>query len=122
MRNKKWEDLFAINEDSLQKFTAFSYQLNVGDPLFLNNIILLYDKDFEQELKQEWYGQLDTTFAIKPHIISDYRTGENQVFVQDNSNKIYLFSTSGEKLWEKQIQGKHLLLLLTYQYPNLYET
>ena len=104
--NKKWRDLFTINDDSLQKFTAFSYQLNVGNPLFLNNIILFYDKDFKQELKQEWYGQLDTTFAIKPHIISDYRTGKNQVFVQDNGNKIYLFSTSGEKLWEKQIQGK----------------
>ena len=37
--NKKWWDLFTINEDSLQKFTAFSYQLNVGNPLFLNNII-----------------------------------------------------------------------------------
>ena len=104
--NKKWRNLFLINEDSLQKFTAFSYQLNVGNPLFLNNIILFYDKDFKQELKQEWYGQLDTTFAIKPQIISDYRTGKNQVFVQDNSNKIYLFSTSGEKLWEKQIHGK----------------
>jgi hypothetical protein len=104
--NKRWGDLFYINEDSLQKFTAFSYQLNVGDPLLLNNMMLFYDKDFKEELKQEWYGQLDTTFAIKPQIISDYKTGKNQVLLQDNSNKIYLFSTSGEKLWEKQIQGK----------------
>ncbi|MBC8265600.1 MAG: hypothetical protein H8E84_01405 [Flavobacteriales bacterium] len=104
--NKKWKNLYAINEDSLQKFTAFSYQLNVGNPLFLNNIILFYDKDFKQDLKQEWYGQLDSSFAIKPQIISDYRTGKEQVFVQDNSNKIYLFSTSGEKLWEEQIEGK----------------
>ncbi|OUV76081.1 MAG: hypothetical protein CBC83_00945 [Flavobacteriales bacterium TMED123] len=101
--NKKWGDLLAINEDSLQKFTAFAYQLNVGSPLFLNNIILFYDEEFKEELKQEWYGQLDTSFAMNPQIIYNYITKKEQVFVQDLSNKIYLFSTSGEKLWEKQI-------------------
>ncbi len=104
--NKKWGDLFTINEDSLQKFTAFAFQLNVGNPLFLNNIILFYDKAYKEELKQEWYAQLDTTFAIKPQIIYDYTTGKEQVFVQDNSNKIYLFSSSGEKLWEIEIGEK----------------
>ncbi|MEC8853133.1 MAG: DUF3352 domain-containing protein, partial [Bacteroidota bacterium] len=104
--NKKWKDLFAINEDSLQKFTAFAFQMNVGNPLFLNNMILFYDKDLKQELKQEWYAQLDTTFAMKPQIIYDYTTGKKQVFVQDKSNKVYLFSTSGEKLWEKQIKER----------------
>ena len=95
--------MLAINEDSLQKFTAFSYQLNVGSPLYLNNIILFYDEEFKEELKQEWYGQLDTSFAMDPQIIYNYITKKEQVFVQDLSNKIYLFSTSGEKLWEKQI-------------------
>ena len=104
--NKKWKDLFSINEDSLQKFTAFAFQINVGNPLFLNNMILFYDKDFKQELKQEWYAQLDTAFAMKPQIIYDYITGKEQVFVQDKGNKIYLFSTSGEKLWEKQIKER----------------
>lgn len=101
--NKKWKDLLAIKEDSLQKFTAFAYQLNVGSPLYLNNIILFYDEEFKEELKQEWYGQLDTSFAMDPQIIYNYITKKEQVFVQDLSNKIYLFSTSGEKLWKKQI-------------------
>ncbi len=104
--NKKWNDLFTINEDSLQKFTAFALQLNVGSPLFLNNIILFYDKDFKEELKQEWYGQLDTAFAINPQIIYNYNSKKEEVFVQDKNNKIYLFSTSGEKLWEKEIGEK----------------
>jgi hypothetical protein len=106
--NKKWEDLFTINKDSLQKFTAFAFQMNAGSTLFLNNIILFYDKDFKEELKQEWYGQLDTTFAIKPQIIYNYITKKEQVFVQDKNNKIYLFSTNGEKLWEEKIQERIL--------------
>jgi len=106
--NKKWSDLFVMNEDSLQKFTAFAFQMNAGSPLFLNNIILFYDKEFKEELKQEWYGQLDTTFAIKPQIIYNYITKKEQVFVQDKNNKIYLFSTNGEKLWEEKIQERIL--------------
>ena len=98
-----------MNEDSLLNFTAFAFQMNVGNPLFLNNMILFYDKDFKQELKQEWYAQLDTTSAIKPQIIHDYTTGKKQVLVQDKGNKIYLFSTNGEKLWEKEIDRKSVV-------------
>ena len=106
--NKKWSNLFFMNEDSLQKFTAFAFQINVGSSLFLNNIILFYDKDFKEELKQEWFGKLDTAFAIKPQIIYNYITEKEQVFVQDKNNTIYLFSTSGEKLWEEKIQERIL--------------
>ena len=104
--NKQWRELLTFNEDSLRNFTGFVFQLNVGTPLFLNNITLFYDKNYKEELKQEWYAKLDTTFAIKPQIIYDYISKKEQVFVQDNSNKIYLFSSDGKKLWEKQIDEK----------------
>jgi hypothetical protein len=106
--NEKWQDILLINEDSLEKFTGFAYQLNVGDPLFLNNIILLYDKEYKPELKEEWYVQLDTNPAIKPQIVSNYITNKDQIFIQDKNNKLYLFSTNGEKIWEKQITERIL--------------
>ena len=106
--NDKWQDLLLMNEDSLEKFTGFAYQLNVGDPLFLNNIILFYDKQYKSELKEEWYVQLDTNPAIKPQIVSNHITNKDQIFIQDKKNKLYLFSTSGEKLWEYQITEKIL--------------
>ena len=37
---------------------------------------MFYDEKFKEELKQEWYGQLDTSFAMNPQIIYNYITNK----------------------------------------------
>ena len=55
-----------------------------------------------------WECKLDTTISGKPQIFRNHADSENEIFVQDNKNKIYLISKTGEVIWERQIDGKIL--------------
>jgi hypothetical protein len=54
--------------------------------------------------------QLDTDILVTPQFVINHRTKKKEIVVQDQDNILYLISTKGKILWEKQlesaIQGK----------------
>lgn len=48
--------------------------------------------------------KLDAPAAIKPQIFTNHNTGENEIFIQDTNNQIYLISASGKILWKTSIK------------------
>lgn len=105
---EEYQEKLNINKDSLNKFTGFSFQLSNNRNLLVNNITLLYNKHYKEYIKEKWSVQLDTNINTKPQVVYNHFTKDNEILIQDKSNKIYLFSSDGILRWEKEIDQKIL--------------
>lgn len=47
---------------------------------------------------------LDAPAVIKPQIFTNHYTGENEIFIQDKKNQIYLISADGKILWKTSVK------------------
>ena len=52
-----------------------------------------------------WSVALDAPAIINPQIAKNHNNGEDEIFIQDEKNQVYLISNSGKILWKKQIDG-----------------
>ena len=52
-----------------------------------------------------WSTNLDAPAIINPQIVKNHYNGEDEIFIQDENNQIYLISNSGKILWKKSIDG-----------------
>ena len=52
-----------------------------------------------------WSIALDAPAIINPQIMKNHYNGEDEIFIQDENNQIYLISNSGKILWKKSIDG-----------------
>ena len=52
-----------------------------------------------------WSVVLDAPAIINPQIVKNHYNGEDEIFIQDENNQIYLISNSGKILWKKSIDG-----------------
>ena len=52
-----------------------------------------------------WSVALDAPAIINPQIVKNHYNGEDEIFIQDENNQIYLISNSGKILWKKSIDG-----------------
>lgn len=103
--NDEWGKRIIFNEDSILKFTGLSLQLSMRNDYLMNSLTLFYDKDYKEDLKENWSVQLDTSFILSPQIIYNYFTKKEEVLVQDAANKIYLFSPEGDLKWVKKLKS-----------------
>lgn len=98
------ENLVA-NPDPFRKFQVMSLQFSTSRDMLYNNAFLLYSPEILEEPGTEWQTRLDTVTYFKPHLLVNHNTGENEIFVQDASNNIYLISNAGRILWKKPLSG-----------------
>jgi hypothetical protein len=94
------------NKTHIRKFQALAFQLmNSGDMIY-NNLFLKYIPELSEEPQTVWETHLDTSIHFKPALVTNHYTGENEIFVQDQNNKVYLINKVGRILWEKQLEEK----------------
>ncbi|MDC0204711.1 hypothetical protein OAJ65_02830, partial [Flavobacteriales bacterium] len=96
----------SFNKDSILNFTAFSLQLSAKRNLLLNNLSLFYDADFKEDIKEEWFLQLDSTIAMTPKFVKNHFIKQEMIVVQTKSNRLYALNAEGEIIWEKIIDSK----------------
>lgn len=53
----------------------------------------------------EWRSRLTGTAAMKPAIVTNHKSGESEIFVQDDQNIAYLVNRQGRIVWQKQLDG-----------------
>lgn len=94
------------NQKHLRKFQALSYQLMGNGDMIYNNLFIKYIPEISKEPQTIWETHLDTAIDFKPALVANHYTGENEVFVQDLNNKIYLINKVGRVLWEKQLDER----------------
>ncbi|HAN18875.1 MAG: hypothetical protein A2X13_07750 [Bacteroidetes bacterium GWC2_33_15] len=94
------------NIESFKKFQAFAIQFSKSNNMIYNNLFLKYIPDSKAEAITVWESHLDTVIDFKPCLVTNHYSKENEVFVQDVNNKIYLINKVGRILWRIQLNEK----------------
>ncbi len=54
----------------------------------------------------QWRVKLDAPPAIRPYLFTNHNTGATELFIQDQTNQIYLFSATGKMLWKAPVRER----------------
>ncbi|MBU8891999.1 MAG: hypothetical protein KOO66_04425 [Bacteroidales bacterium] len=92
--------------ESFRKFQAFAVQFQQNNSMIYNNLYLQYIPEIKEEAVTVWESHLDTTTNFKPVLVTNHYTKENEIFIQDLNNKIYLINKVGRILWKFQLSEK----------------
>lgn len=95
-----------VYSEVFHKFGGIGIQFSTDEKLFYNNIYIKHDPIYKQESSSVWEAPLDDTVSTKPFLVVNHNTKAREVFVQDNSNKVYLISNTGKILWERRLPEK----------------
>ncbi|MBO4244127.1 MAG: hypothetical protein J5882_03610 [Bacteroidales bacterium] len=91
------------NYGRLKNFRSAALQVSKIDKRYYTNAVIKYSDVIEAERLIKWKTELDSTAIIKPQIVRNFETGENNILVQDESRKVYLIDKNGLKMWKKQL-------------------
>jgi len=94
------------NIETFKKFQAFAVQFQQNNGMIYNNLYLQYIPEIKEEAVTVWESHLDTSINFKPALVINHYTKENEIFVQDLNNKIYLINKVGRILWKVQLDEK----------------
>jgi hypothetical protein len=88
--------------DHFKKISALVYQFNISNNnLLYNNLFLKYTTATDnQGPSTNWTSNLDARVSSKVTLLKDLAAGEQDVFVQDEKNQIYLIDKTGKVLWK----------------------
>ena len=67
------------------------------------NLLTWYLEDTQSKPQTVWESLLDTTFSMKPQLVENHYTKQNEIFLQDDGNTIYLINKAGRILWKQKI-------------------
>lgn len=99
-------DALERNRENMNVFSSFGLQwVSEGDMLY-HTLYLSTEEVEQQQAQVMWQTKLDAKVAIKPVIVKNHNTGEREVFVQDEGNKVYLINDEGRILWELPVDGR----------------
>ncbi len=88
------------NLSAFQKAQAVGIQLYNSNSMLYTNLLLKCLEGYNSSAQTVWESKLDTLAAFKPVFVLNHRTGQNEVFVQDLKNNIYLINHVGRILWK----------------------
>lgn len=100
---------YESNKDELSKVRNTFLQIHsTGNEMYYTNLFVKYQSRIAENTRTEWESVLDTTMRddFKPVFVKNHNTGDNEVFVQDAANTVYLISKNGRILWKKPITEK----------------
>lgn len=86
-----------------QKIQVFGMQLYANNKMLYTNFLIKYLSAYNTATQTVWESKLDTLADFKPVFVVNHQTGQNEVFVQDLKNNIYLINQVGRVLWKIQL-------------------
>ena len=97
-----WENNF----DSFRKIQPFGFQITEVSGMNYANVLIQYLDDLKGKPQTIWESLLDTTFSFKPQLVVNHYTKQNEIFLQDDNNTIYLINKAGRILWKQTLTEK----------------
>ncbi|GAB7088945.1 DUF3352 domain-containing protein [Marinifilum fragile] len=104
--NEELQSEIQTHKESVNKFQAVGLQLSSNRNLVYNNLFIEYDPVLESAPQTDWESRIDTCFRHKPYLVKNHYTKENEIFVQDIQNQIYLVNPAGRILWKKPLDSQ----------------
>jgi hypothetical protein len=101
--NRDAIQVLTSNPELMQSFEALGTQISSTGQSFYSNVFLKYDPKWEDENESYWEAEMDAKAQINPVFVSNHLSGEPEIFVQDQSNAIYLFNQLGKRLFKAEI-------------------
>ncbi|MCQ2975405.1 MAG: hypothetical protein MJ211_11425 [Bacteroidales bacterium] len=106
MLNNNNKKDYIKNLESIKNLRGASIQYSRHENKFYTNGALLYSDKIEYERYIKWKSPIDSTINIKPQIVKNFETNENNILIQDETQKIYLINKDGKRYWKKQLGEK----------------
>ena len=89
--------------ETFRKIQAITMQFSSGKNMIYQNLYAGYRPYLENIPQTTWETSLDAAVNFKPYMVKNHNTGENELFVQDILNNIYLINRAGRILWKKRL-------------------
>jgi hypothetical protein len=93
---KDWEQNIQVFNNT--KTAGFQISEVSGMPYF--NVFLNRMGNVRGKPKTVWESLLDTTLSFKPVFLVNHYTKQNEIFIQDDKNNVYLINQAGRILWK----------------------
>jgi hypothetical protein len=106
--DKEYATAIKKHSDIVRKFQAVGMQMNYMQGMFYTNIYLKRNPQFKKQAGSLWQVALDTAVATIPCWVTDHKTKNKFVFVQDKADNVYLISNTGKVQWKKKVDGRLL--------------
>ncbi|MFB6342017.1 hypothetical protein ACE1ET_09845 [Saccharicrinis sp. FJH62] len=91
------------NNDVFSNLNGIGFQVDASGKFPYVNMIMDYSGQQKSDAETIWQSLLDTSFIMKPALVLNHYTKENEIFVQDLKHTIYLINPSGRILWKKSL-------------------
>lgn len=97
----------SLSSIELKDYPLFAVQLVADNDFFHINGVISRIKASKQSgnVSQLFSVILETEVLNTPQFISNHRTDEKDIIVQDNLNQLYLISNEGNIRWKKKLEG-----------------
>lgn len=106
------------NTSSWKKISYAGFQSTVADDLSYFRLFLRYSGEIREYVNTVWERKLEANSVIKPAIVRNHITGEKEIFIQDEDNRIYLISNNGGIIWSQEVDGPVLSEIIQIDYYN----
>jgi hypothetical protein len=94
-----------MHEKVVSSFHGLLFQLSSGSPLHFTSLYTSESDVSHEENLALWKVQLDADITAGPFLVSDHKTGKQNIIVFDTQNKMYLIDSDGKVLWDRKIDG-----------------
>ncbi|MEY8590376.1 WD40 repeat domain-containing protein [Butyricimonas hominis] len=98
--------LLERNKENMEVFSSLALQWVCEGSMFYHTLFLSTEEVEQKQAQVMWQTKLDSKLTMKPAIVTNHNTRERELFVQDESNTIYLINDVGRILWKLPIEGK----------------
>ena len=96
---KTWNSFIPV----FQKVQIAGFQLYSSNKMLYSNLLLKFLSAYDNQTQTVWESRLDTLADFKPVFVMNHQTKQNEVFVQDLKNNLYLINHIGRILWKVQL-------------------
>jgi hypothetical protein len=90
------------------KFEKVAAQSSGSGKHLYNQIVLFGQSGTIQKSNVNWKTKLSASASFKPVVVKNHTNSDDEIFVQDENNYIYLITRKGRVLWQKMIDGQIL--------------
>ncbi len=91
-----------------KNFQALALQFAPMQGMYYTNGYLKRNPQYKKQAGALWQASLDTTLANAPCWVTDFRTKNKFVIVQDLFDNVYLISNTGQIQWKHKVDGRML--------------
>lgn len=91
-------------KEDLAKFSTIGLQIKAIKEMLYLNAYVSYNPVKDAAPETVWQSRIDNPMRMKPTMVKNFKTGEQELILQDTQNILYLISNGGRILWKLPLE------------------